>query len=58
MEKINEDNYLSLVIDNLTLLQEMIEDKEISSMIMVLGEDQKDKIEELQSLIDYLNKTN
>ena len=54
--KITEDNYLSLVIDNLTLLKDAFANDEISTQLF--DGDEEDKITELQDLVDYLQKTN
>lgn len=54
--EINKNNYLSLAIDNLTILKDAFADDNISSMIY--DGDDEDKIEELQDLIDYLQKIN
>lgn len=54
--KINEENYLSLVINNLQLLKTAFENDEISKMIF--DGDDNDRIKELQDLINYLQKTN
>lgn len=56
MSKINENNYLSLVIENLEMLKDAFADDVIPSMIF--DGDEEDKIAELQELVDYLNKTN
>ncbi len=56
MTKINEDNYLSLIIENLTMLKDAFADDIIPSMIFDGNE--QDKIEELQNLVDFLQKTN
>ena len=56
MSKITEENYLSLVIDNLTMLKDAFADGVIPSMIF--DGDEEEKIVELQNLVDYLNKTN
>ena len=56
MPKINEDNYLGLIIDNLTLLKDALTKGEISSQLFDGTE--KDKITELEDLLDYLQKTN
>ena len=54
--KIDEDNWLELVIENLELLKSGFEDDIIPTM--VFDGDQDDKLDELQKLIDYLQKTN
>ena len=54
--KINEDNYLSLVIENLEMLKDAVADDVIPSMIF--DGDEEEKIMELQNLVDYLQKTN
>ena len=56
MTKINEENYLSLVIENLTMLKDAFADGVIPSMIF--DGDEEEKIEELQKLVNYLEKTN
>jgi len=52
--KINKNNYLSLVIDNLTLLKDAFADDVIPTMLF--DGDEEDKITELQDLIEYLQK--
>ena len=54
--KINEDNYLSLVIENLEMLKDAFADDVIPPMIF--DGDEEEKITELQNLDDYLQKTN
>ena len=54
--KINEDNYLSLVIENLEMLKDAFADDVIPPMIF--DGDEEEKITELQNLVDYLQKTN
>lgn len=56
MKKINEDNYLGLVIGNLEMLKDAFADDVIPSMIF--DGDEEDKITELQELVEYLQKTN
>lgn len=52
MTKINKDNYLGLVVENLTLLKDAFADGVIPSTIF--DGDEEDKITELQNLVDYL----
>ena len=52
----SKDNYLTPVIENLTLLKDAFADGIIPTMLF--DGDEEDKIEELQNLISYLNKTN
>jgi len=54
--KINEENWLSLTIDNLMLLESAFIDGEITTM--TFDGDTDDKIDELKRLVKYLNKTN
>ena len=54
--KINEENYLSLAIENLTMLKDAFADEVIPSMIF--DGDEEDKITELQNLVDYLREIN
>lgn len=55
--KINEDNWLTMIIDNLTILQWAIEAHAITSDIYMIR-DEKEKLQEIETLITYLNKTN
>ena len=54
--KINDDNYLGMVIENLEMLKDAFADGVIPSMIF--DGDEEDKITELQNLVDFLQKTN
>ena len=52
--KYNENNYLSIVIDNLILLKDAFADGVIPSMLF--DGDEEEKIAELQNLVNYLQK--
>ena len=53
---INEENYLSLTIANLQTLKEVYEQEAMPTMIDDGNYD--DRIDEIDDLIKYLNKTN
>jgi len=54
--KYNEDNYLSAVIGKLELLKQVYEDDVMPTMID--AGDNEERIEEIDALIAFLNKTN
>ena len=51
-----ENTWLSLVVENLTLLKDAFADGVIPTMLY--DGDEEEKIIEIQKLINYLNKTN
>jgi len=53
---INEDNWLSLVIEYLKILKQVYEDEVMPTMID--DSNHEDKVENIEKLIRYLNKTN
>jgi len=54
--KITEENYLSKVIHYLSILSQAYQEDNISSMVD--DGDAEDRIEEIEALIKYLEKTN
>ena len=56
MTKINNGNYIPLIIENLEILKDAFADGVIPSMIF--DGDEEDKITELQNLVDFIQKTN
>lgn len=56
MEKINEENYISLVISNLSLLRCLFDNEVVPSQDY--DGDREDKMDEIDNIIKYLNKTN
>jgi hypothetical protein len=53
---INEDNWLSEVIGYLEILKQVYDDEVMPTMID--DSDHEERIEELEELINYLQKTN
>lgn len=54
--KYNEDNWLSATINHLEMLKSVYEDEVMPTMLD--SGDHEERVEEIQDLIDYLNKTN
>jgi len=53
---INEDNWLTLVIYYLGLLKQVYDEEAMPTMVD--DSDHNESLEEIEELIDYLNKTN
>ncbi|MHA1400027.1 MAG: hypothetical protein ACTSQE_06745 [Candidatus Heimdallarchaeaceae archaeon] len=54
--EINEDNYLSLAVENLGLLRVLFDNEAVPTMDY--DGNREDKMEELELLMEYLQKTN